>query len=203
MAPARSSRHRRAFIIANALGFAPASGLHRIIGARTAPTAIYLTPRACAGSASAIAIAAYSYMALIPIIQPPIMRLLTTKKERENRHGAAAPVSKLEKVASRSSSPSSASCCSRSVAPLIGMLMLGNLFRECGVVERLSDTRQNALINIVTIFLGVHRRRDRGGGYVPPPRDADDHRPRLSRSCSARSAACCSASSCMRSPAAR
>ena len=145
-----------AFIISSALGFTPQEAASiGIIGGADGPTAIYLTTRLAPDLLPAIAIAAYSYMALIPIIQPPIMRLLTTKKERETVMVQLRPVSKLEKVCF----PIIVSLLSilllPAVAPLIGMLMLGNLFRECGVVERLSDTAQNALINIVTIFLGV------------------------------------------------
>jgi len=145
-----------AFIVSTALGFTPQEAASiGIIGGADGPTAIYLTTRLAPDLLPAIAIAAYSYMALIPIIQPPIMRLLTTKKERETVMVQLRPVSKLERVCF----PIIVSVLSilllPSVAPLIGMLMLGNLFRECGVVERLSDTAQNALINIVTIFLGV------------------------------------------------
>ena len=145
-----------AFIISSALGFTPQEAASiGIIGGADGPTAIYLTTRLAPDLLPAIAIAAYSYMALIPIIQPPIMKLLTTKKERETVMVQLRPVSKLEKVCF----PIIVSILSilllPTVAPLIGMLMLGNLFRECGVVERLSETAQNALINIVTIFLGV------------------------------------------------
>ena len=145
-----------AFIVSSALGFTPQEAASiGIIGGADGPTAIYLTTRLAPDLLPAIAIAAYSYMALIPIIQPPIMKLLTTKKERETVMVQLRPVSKLERVCF----PIIVSILSilllPAVAPLIGMLMLGNLFRECGVVERLSDTAQNALINIVTIFLGV------------------------------------------------
>ena len=145
-----------AFIISSALGFTPAEAASiGIIGGADGPTAIYLTTRLAPDLLPAIAIAAYSYMALIPIIQPPIMRLLTTKKERETIMVQLRPVSKLEKVCFPIIVSILCILLLPSVAPLIGMLMLGNLFRECGVVERLSDTAQNALINIVTIFLGV------------------------------------------------
>ena len=145
-----------AFIIANALGFAPGeSASIAIIGGADGPTAIYLTTRLAPTLLPAIAVAAYSYMALIPIIQPPIMRALTSKKERETVMVQLRPVSKLEKVCFPIIVSMLCILLLPSVAPLIGMLMLGNLFRECGVVERLSDTAQNALINIVTIFLGV------------------------------------------------
>ncbi|HCS73145.1 MAG TPA: glutaconyl-CoA decarboxylase subunit beta, partial [Clostridiales bacterium] len=102
-----------------------------------------------------IAIAAYSYMALIPIIQPPIMRALTTKEEREVKMEQLREVSKLEKICFPIIVTIFCVLLLPSVAPLIGMLMLGNLFKESGVVDRLSDTAQNALMNIVTIFLGV------------------------------------------------
>ncbi|MBN1775426.1 MAG: sodium ion-translocating decarboxylase subunit beta, partial [Clostridiales bacterium] len=103
----------------------------------------------------AIAIAAYSYMALIPMIQPPIMRALTTKKERAIKMTQTREVSKIEKICFPIVVTILCVLLLPSVAPLIGMLMLGNLFRESGVVERLSSTAQNALINIVTIFLGL------------------------------------------------
>ena len=145
-----------AFVISNALGFTPAEAASiGIIGGADGPTAIYLTTRLAPDLLPAIAIAAYSYMALIPIIQPPIMRMLTTKKERETVMVQLRPVSKLEKVCFPIIVSILCILLLPSVAPLIGMLMLGNLFRECGVVERLSDTAQNALINIVTIFLGI------------------------------------------------
>ena len=145
-----------AFIISSALGFTPAEAASiGIIGGADGQTAIYLTTRLAPDLLPAIAIAAYSYMALIPIIQPPIMRALTTKKERETIMVQLRPVSKLEKVCFPIIVSILCILLLPSVAPLIGMLMLGNLFRECGVVERLSDTAQNALINIVTIFLGV------------------------------------------------
>ncbi len=145
-----------AFIISSALGFTPQEAASiGIIGGADGPTAIYLTTRLAPDLLPAIAIAAYSYMALIPIIQPPIMRLLTTKKERETIMVQLRPVSKLERVCFPIIVAILCILLLPSVAPLIGMLMLGNLFRECGVVERLSDVAQNALINIVTIFLGV------------------------------------------------
>jgi carboxybiotin decarboxylase len=145
-----------AFVIANALGFTPAEAASiGIIGGADGPTAIYLTTRLAPDLLPAIAIAAYSYMALIPIIQPPIMRLLTTKKERETVMVQLRPVSKVERICFPIIVTVLCILLLPSVAPLIGMLMLGNLFRESGVVERLSETAQNALINIVTIFLGV------------------------------------------------
>lgn len=145
-----------AFVIAVALGFTPAEAASiGIIGGADGPTAIYLTTKLAPHLLPAIAIAAYSYMALIPLIQPPLMRLLTTKKERQTRMEQLRPVSKLEKVCFPIVVTILCILLLPSVAPLIGMLMLGNLFKESGVVERLSSTATNALINIVTIFLGV------------------------------------------------
>lgn len=145
-----------AFIIANAMGFKPEEAASiAIIGGADGPTAIFLTTRLAPTLLPAIAISAYSYMALIPMIQPPIMRALTTKKERETPMTQLRTVSKLEKVCFPIVVTILCVLALPSVAPLIGMLMLGNLFRESGVVERLSDTAQNALINIVTIFLGL------------------------------------------------
>jgi len=145
-----------AFIVAIALGFSPqAAASIGIIGGADGPTAIYLTTRLAPDLLPAIAIAAYSYMALIPLIQPPLMRLLTTKKEREVKMEQLREVSKLEKLVFPIVVTILTVLLLPSVAPLIGMLMMGNLFRESGVVERLSNTAQNALINIVTIFLGT------------------------------------------------
>ncbi len=145
-----------AFIIATLLGFDPQEAASiGIIGGADGPTAIYLTTRLAPHLLASIAIAAYSYMALIPLIQPPLMKLLTTKKEREIQMEQLRPVSKLEKICFPIVVSVFCILLLPSVAPLIGMLMLGNLFKESGVVERLSDTVQNALINIVTIFLGV------------------------------------------------
>lgn len=145
-----------AFIIAAALGFTPNEAASiGIIGGADGPTAIYLATRLAPDLLGPIAIAAYSYMALIPLIQPPIMRLLTTKKEREVKMEQLREVSKLEKIIFPIVVTIITILLLPSVAPLIGMLMLGNLFKESGVVERLSNTAQNALINIVTIFLGT------------------------------------------------
>ncbi|HOQ08022.1 MAG TPA: sodium ion-translocating decarboxylase subunit beta [Clostridiales bacterium] len=146
-----------AFMIALATGlFTPQEAASiGIIGGADGPTAIYLTTKLAPHLLGPIAIAAYSYMALIPMIQPPIMRLLTTKKEREIKMEQLREVSKLEKIVFPIAVTVFCILLVPSVAPLIGMLMLGNLFRESGVVERLSDTAQNALINIVTIFIGV------------------------------------------------
>jgi len=145
-----------AFVIAHFLGFTPqeASSIG-IIGGADGPTAIYLTTKLAPHLLPAIAIAAYSYMALIPLIQPPIMRALTTKKERETVMTQLRVVSKLEKICFPIVVSILCILLLPPVAPLIGMFMLGNLFKESGVVERLSDTAQHALINIVTIFLGV------------------------------------------------
>ncbi len=145
-----------AFVIASAMGFAPEEAASiGIIGGADGPTAIYLTTRLAPHLLASIAIAAYSYMALIPLIQPPLMKLLTTEKERTIQMEQLRTVSKLEKICFPIVVSIFCILLLPSVAPLIGMLMLGNLFKESGVVERLSDTVQNALINIVTIFLGV------------------------------------------------
>lgn len=145
-----------AFILAVALGFSPqAAASIGIIGGADGPTAIYLTTKLYPKLLPAIAIAAYSYMALIPMIQPPLMRALTTKKERQCEMSQLREVSKLEKILFPIVVSIATILLLPSVAPLIGMLMLGNLFREAGVVERISKTAQNELINIVTIFLGV------------------------------------------------
>ena len=145
-----------AFVIAHLLHFTPqeASSIG-IIGGADGPTAIYLTSRLAPHLLPAITIAAYSYMALIPVIQPPIMRALTTKKEREIVMTQLREVSKLEKICFPIIVSVLCILLLPPVAPLIGMIMLGNLFKESGVVDRLSDTAQNAMINIVTIFLCV------------------------------------------------
>ena len=126
-----------------------------IIGGADGPTAIFLTNRLAPELLAPIAVAAYSYMALIPLIQPPIMRALTTEKERKIKMGQLRQVSKTEKIIFPIVVTVFCVLLLPSVAPLIGMLMLGNLFREAGCVERLSDTAQNALCNIVTIVLGT------------------------------------------------
>ena len=145
-----------AFIIAILLGFTPQEAAAiGIIGGADGPTAIFLASKLAAHLLAPIAVAAYSYMALIPIIQPPIMRLLTTKKERSVEMKQLRKVSKTEKIIFPVVVLVICAFMLPSVAPLIGMLMLGNLFRESGVVDRLSDTAQNALTNIVTILLGV------------------------------------------------
>ncbi|HQD90730.1 MAG TPA: sodium ion-translocating decarboxylase subunit beta [Syntrophomonadaceae bacterium] len=145
-----------AFIVALLLGFDPKEAASiGIIGGADGPTAIFLTSKLAPELLPAIAIAAYSYMALIPMIQPPIMRLLTTEKERKIEMTQLREVTKLEKIVFPVIVTIVVCLLLPSVAPLIGMLMLGNLFRESGVVERLSHTAQNALINIVTIFLAT------------------------------------------------
>ncbi len=145
-----------AFIIAIAFGFTPQQAASiGIIGGADGPTAIYLAAKLAPKLLPAIAIAAYSYMALIPLIQPPIMKALTTKKEREIKMVQLREVSKVEKICFPIAVSLFCILLLPDVAPLIGMLMLGNLFKESGVVERLSDTVQNALMNIVTVFLGV------------------------------------------------
>jgi len=126
-----------------------------IIGGADGPTAIYVTSRLAPNLLGPIAVAAYSYMALVPIIQPPIMRLLTTKAERRIKMQQLRPVSKLEKILFPLVVLSTCAILLPSATPLIGSLMFGNLAKECGVVNRLSDTMQNALMNIVTIFLGL------------------------------------------------
>lgn len=126
-----------------------------IIGGADGPTAIFLSSKLAPHLLGAIAVAAYSYMALVPIIQPPIMRLLTTKKERSVKMEQLRPVSKTEKIIFPIIVTILSTLLVPSAAALIGCLMLGNLFRECGVADRLSKTVQNELINIVTIFLGV------------------------------------------------
>ena len=126
-----------------------------IIGGADGPTAIYITNNLAPELLAPIAVAAYSYMALIPLIQPPIMKALTTEKERKVKMGQLRKVSKIEKVVFPILVVLFTSLLLPSVAPLLGMLMLGNLFRESGVVDRLSNTAQNELINIVTIMLGL------------------------------------------------
>lgn len=145
-----------AFLLALALGFEPAvAAAIGVIGGADGPTAILTASKLAEDYLPAIAIAAYSYMALIPLIQPPLMRLLTTQKEREVKMEQLRVVTKTEKIVFPIAVSIFVILLLPDTAPLIGMLMLGNLFRECGVVDRLSDTAQNALINIVTIFLGL------------------------------------------------
>lgn len=126
-----------------------------IIGGADGPTSIYIANNLAPELLAPIAVAAYSYMALIPMIQPPIMKLFTTKTERAVKMKQLRKVSKTEKIIFPIGTVLFTALLLPSVAPLLGMLMLGNIFRESGVVQRLSDTAQNALINIVTIMLGV------------------------------------------------
>ena len=145
-----------AFIVALILGFTPAeAGTIGIIGGADGQTAIYVTTKLAPGLLGPIAIAAYSYMALVPVIQPPIMKALTSKKDRQIVMGQLRTVSKTEKIVFPIVVTVLVSLMLPSAAPLIGALMLGNLFKESGVTERLSKTAQNELMNIVTIFLGV------------------------------------------------
>ncbi|SDI23132.1 glutaconyl-CoA decarboxylase beta subunit [Halanaerobium congolense] len=145
------------FIIATVfMGYTPGqAGAIGIIGGADGPTSIFLATKMAPKLLGAIAVAAYSYMSLVPIIQPPIMRALTTKKERKIRMKQLRPVSKTEKMLFPIVVTITVVLLLPSAAPLVGMLMLGNLFRVSGVVERLSETTQNSLINIVTIFLGI------------------------------------------------
>ena len=126
-----------------------------IIGGADGPTSIYLTSKLAPHLLGAIAVAAYSYMALVPIIQPPIMKLLTTKEQRKVKMTQLRHISKVEKVCFPVAITLLCAYLLPDAAPLIGMLMFGNLMKECGVVERLSNTASNDLINIVTIFLGL------------------------------------------------
>ncbi len=145
-----------AYSLAILIGFVPkAAASIGIIGGADGPTAILVTKTLAPTILGAIAIAAYSYMALIPMIQPPIMKLLTTKKERSVVMSNLRPVSKLEKVIFPVVVTLIVCLIIPDAAPLVGLLMLGNLFNVSGVTDRLSKTAQNELINIVTIFLGV------------------------------------------------
>jgi len=148
------------FIGAAALGFnALEAGAISIIGGADGPTAIYVSSKLltdkCSITPGTIALAAYTYMALVPLIQPPIMRLLTTKKERAIKMEQLRVVSKTEKIIFPIAVTVIIALLVPSAAPLVGMLMLGNLFKESGVVDRLCKTAQNELMNIITIFLGV------------------------------------------------
>ncbi len=144
------------FIVASLIGFDPqAAGSIGIIGGADGPTAIYVTSILKPELLGPIAVAAYSYMALVPIIQPPIMKALTTKKERSVVMEQLRPVSKLEKILFPIIVTIVCALLLPSAAPLVGMLMLGNLFKESGVVDRIFKTAQNELMNIITIFLGI------------------------------------------------
>ena len=145
-----------AFFGAVLLGFTgPQAASIGIIGGADGPTAIFLTTKLAPELLGPIAIAAYSYMALIPMIQPPIMKAMTSDKMRTVKMEQAREVSKTEKIVFPVVTATFVILLLPSTAPLIGCLMLGNLFRECGVTDRLSDTAQNALMNIVTIFLAT------------------------------------------------
>ena len=145
-----------AFFGAVLLGFTgPQAASIGIIGGADGPTAIYLTTKLAPELLGPIAIAAYSYMALIPLIQPPLMKLMTTDKMRKVKMVQSREVSKTEKILFPVVVATFVILLLPSTAPLIGCLMLGNLFRECGVTDRLSDTAQNALMNIITIFLAT------------------------------------------------
>lgn len=145
-----------AFFIAVAFHFTlPQAASIGIIGGADGPTAIFLTSRLAPELLGPIAVAAYSYMALVPVIQPPIMRALTTRKERAIRMKQMRTVSKKEKIIFPVFGTAFISLLLPAAAPLLGCLLLGNLFRESGVVDRLSKTVQNELMNIVTIFLGL------------------------------------------------
>jgi sodium ion-translocating decarboxylase beta subunit len=144
------------FLGALLLGFTlPEAGSIGIIGGADGPTAIYLTSKMAPHLLGAIAIAAYSYMALVPIIQPPIMKALTTEEERKIVMQQLRPVSKTEKVIFPIAVIILTGLFLPAAIPLLGMLMFGNLLRECGVTERLSGAAQNELNNIIVIFLGL------------------------------------------------
>ena len=144
------------FLGAYAIGFAPNEcGSIGIIGGADGPTSIFLTAKLAPELLGPIAIAAYSYMALVPVIQPPIMKALTTKKERMIKMTQLRQVSKTEKIIFPVIITIIISLLLPSAAPLVGCLMLGNLMKECGVVDRLSKTVQNELMNIVVVFLGI------------------------------------------------
>ncbi len=148
------------FIVAGLLGFTAAeAGAIAIIGGADGPTAIYVSTRLLTGDGSIttgnIALAAYTYMALVPIIQPPIMRFMTSKKERSVKMEQLRTVSKTERIIFPIAVTIIVSLLVPSAAPLVGMLMFGNLLKESGVAARLIDTAQNALMNIITIFLGI------------------------------------------------
>ena len=145
-----------AYLGATALGFFPNEAASiGIIGGADGPTAIYVTTQLAPDLLGPIAVAAYSYMALVPVIQPPIMKALTTKEERQIEMKQLRPVKKVEKIVFPIVVTAFVSLLVPSAAPLIGALMLGNLAKESGVCDRLSKTMQNELMNIVTIFLGI------------------------------------------------
>lgn len=145
-----------ALVLAIAVGFSGnAAAAIGIIGGADGPTAIFLTKSIAPEYLGPIAIATYSYMALIPLIQPPLMRMVTSKKERMIKMEQLRVVSKKEKIIFPIAVTIITCIILPSVASLLGCLMFGNLLKECGVTDRLSDTAQNALMNIVTIFLGI------------------------------------------------
>jgi sodium ion-translocating decarboxylase beta subunit len=145
-----------AFGVAILFGFTPQEAASiGIIGGADGPTAIFLTNKLAGHLLGPIAVAAYSYMALVPLIQPPIMKALTTKEERRIKMGQLRQVKQIEKIVFPIVVTILVTLFLPTLLPLIGMLMLGNLFKESGVVGRLSDTAQNTLINIITIFLGL------------------------------------------------
>ena len=145
-----------AYMVALAIGFDPLeAGAIAIIGGADGPTAIFLTSKLAPEMLGAIAVSAYSYMALVPVIQPPIMKALTTDAERKIEMKQLRTVSQREKIIFPIAITVVIAILLPSAAPLIGCLMLGNLMKECGVTERLSKTVQNELMNIVTIFLGI------------------------------------------------
>ena len=145
-----------ALLLALCLGFTPSeAGAIGIIGGADGPTSIFVTSRLADHLLPAIAVAAYSYMALVPVIQPPIMKWLTTEEERKIQMSQLREVSKREKIVFPLLVLLLCAILLPDACPLVGMLTFGNLCKECGVVDRLSDTMQNALINIITIFLGL------------------------------------------------
>lgn len=145
-----------AYIIAIVIGFAPnEAGSIAIIGGADGPTAIFVTSKLAPELLGTIAVAAYSYMALVPVIQPPIMKALTTKKERSVVMGTLRPVSKLEKILFPIMVTVIVSLLLPDAASLVGMLMLGNLLKESGRTERIAKAAQNELMNIITILLGI------------------------------------------------
>ncbi len=145
-----------AYVIAVVMGFAPKeAGSIAIIGGADGPTAIFVTSKLAPAMLGTIAVAAYSYMALVPVIQPPIMRALTTKKERAVMMDNLRPVSKLEKILFPIMVTVIVSLLLPDAATLVGMLMLGNLLKESGRTERIAKAAQNELMNIVTILLGI------------------------------------------------
>lgn len=164
------------FVGCRFMGFTgPESSAIGIIGGADGPTAIFVTVLLAPALLGPIAVAAYSYMALVPVIQPPIMKLLTTEKERQIVMKPLREVSKKEKIVFPIVVTIFVALLVPSAAPLIACLMLGNLFKECGVTERLSKTVQNELINIVTIFLGVSVGATGHRHHLPVPPDHQDH----------------------------